>query len=73
MIYPDTVSRLADAELTELLQLVQLGGLVEREGGWGATADWMDVLSGGEKQRVAVRGASEIIVGFTVGSMCFIL
>jgi len=54
VIYPDTTSRLPDDELMELLRLVQLGGLVAREGGWGAVGDWMDVLSGGEKQRVAM-------------------
>ena len=33
---------------------MQLSYLHEREGGWSAVQDWMDVLSGGEKQRMAV-------------------
>ncbi len=56
LIYPHTkedfdAKGLKDADLLELLQQVHLEYLVEREGGWDAVQDWMDVLSGGEKQR----------------------
>ena len=37
-----------------LLQRAHLAFLVTREGGWDGSADWNDVLSGGEKQRVAL-------------------
>lgn len=44
----------SDKMLEEHLQRVQLGYLLEREGGLDAIADWLDVLSGGEKQRIAM-------------------
>lgn len=44
----------ADEKLIEHLNRVQLGYLLEREGGLDAIADWLDVLSGGEKQRIAM-------------------
>ncbi|KAI9282369.1 ABC transporter transmembrane region 2-domain-containing protein [Sporodiniella umbellata] len=59
VIYPDTPREAAakgydDEELLKLLDTVHLGYLVEREGGWNTVHDWADVLSGGEKQRVAM-------------------
>lgn len=36
------------------METVDLSNLVEREGGWDVKKDWEDVLSGGEKQRIAI-------------------
>ena len=59
VIYPDTHAAAlskgwTDDKISSLLQIVHLEYLVTREGGWGAQAEWADVLSGGEKQRVAM-------------------
>ncbi|MCL4139188.1 UNVERIFIED_CONTAM: hypothetical protein GTU68_057234 [Idotea baltica] len=55
VIYPDTKEGMTDGDLEKLLSRVQLSQILQREAeGWDAVADWMDVLSGGEKQRVAV-------------------
>ncbi|KAJ3037863.1 hypothetical protein HDV00_001278 [Rhizophlyctis rosea] len=59
VIYPDTKAEMdakgiTDADLQTMLQIVQVGGLVEREGGWDAEKDWKDVLAGGDKQRIAM-------------------
>lgn len=59
VIYPHSLEQcrekgISDDILFEFLEKVHLGYLVEREGGWDAVQDWMDVLSGGEKQRIAM-------------------
>ncbi|XP_063821103.1 ATP-binding cassette sub-family D member 3 [Ostrinia nubilalis] len=59
VIYPQTREEMVrrgrtDAQLTKFLELVQLAYLSARDGGWDAVEDWMDVLSGGEKQRIAM-------------------
>jgi len=59
IIYPHTkedfiTRNISDNDLLEILQQVQLEYLVERDGGWDSIQDWMDVLSGGEKQRIAM-------------------
>ena len=59
VIYPDThdemrQKRISDRDLCVFLDKVQLTYLLERENGWNSVQDWIDVLSGGEKQRIAV-------------------
>lgn len=53
--YPEFVkSGRTREELMEILTAVNLAYLPAREGGWGTRKEWRDVLSGGEKQRMAM-------------------
>lgn len=59
VIYPHSEMDMRDAgrrdsELSRVLEDVRLGYLPEREGGWDCRKEWKDVLSGGEKQRMAM-------------------
>lgn len=58
VIYPHSEMDMRDAnrrdnDLAQILADVHLAYLPEREGGWDARKEWKDVLSGGEKQRMA--------------------
>lgn len=59
VIYPHSEMDMRDAgrrdtELHRVLEEVRLGYLPDREGGWDCRKEWKDVLSGGEKQRMAM-------------------
>jgi len=59
VIYPDTEIEMRergrrDIELKHVLEEAKLGYLPDREGGWDTRKEWKDVLSGGEKQRMAI-------------------
>lgn len=59
VIYPHTEIDMheggeSDAGLQKILDAAHLGYLPQREGGWDARKEWKDVLSGGEKQRMAM-------------------
>ncbi|KAL4806893.1 ABC transporter transmembrane region 2-domain-containing protein [Aspergillus unguis] len=59
VIYPHTEIDMRDAgfsdsALQKVLDDAHLGYLPSREGGWDVRKEWKDVLSGGEKQRMAI-------------------
>ncbi|XP_017482076.1 PREDICTED: ATP-binding cassette sub-family D member 3 [Rhagoletis zephyria] len=59
VIYPHTRDDMirsgkSDEDLMKYLDIVQLTYLEQRENGLNAIEDWIDVLSGGEKQRIAM-------------------
>ncbi|KAK3950915.1 ABC transporter transmembrane region 2-domain-containing protein [Pseudoneurospora amorphoporcata] len=59
VIYPDGEAdmrekRKNEYDLKRALDQARLGYLPEREGGWDTRKEWKDILSGGEKQRLAI-------------------
>ncbi|XP_043069354.1 ATP-binding cassette sub-family D member 1 isoform X1 [Drosophila bipectinata] len=58
IIYPDTRDdmkrkKITDKELNNILKMVSLEHIVQRDG-FDVVRDWKDILSGGEKQRMAI-------------------
>lgn len=58
VIYPHSQQNMeargvTDADLLAILERVQMGSIVEREGGWDVAHEWRDALSGGDKQKIA--------------------
>jgi len=60
VIYPHSIAEMEAKGVTEddllvIMENVRLTHVIEREkGGWNTFNDWSDVLSGGEKQRIAM-------------------
>ncbi|KAI9768572.1 MAG: hypothetical protein M1840_004769 [Geoglossum simile] len=59
IIYPDSIREMRDKGVTdndlyEILKIVEIELIVDREGGWDSEKEWRDVLSGGLQQRVAM-------------------
>ena len=46
--------KLSDAELHDIVGIVELKELISTHGGFESTKNWKDVFSGGEKQRIAL-------------------
>lgn len=45
---------MSDHDLFNILSVVGMEDIVEREGGWDVAKEWRDTLSGGDKQRIAM-------------------
>ncbi|KAJ3785293.1 adrenoleukodystrophy protein [Lentinula aff. detonsa] len=58
VIYPHSKQEMiargsTDDDLLNILQVIQMDSVVEREGGWDSVREWRDALSGGDKQKIA--------------------
>ncbi|KAF0513138.1 ABC transporter transmembrane region 2-domain-containing protein [Gigaspora margarita] len=59
IIYPHSLADMirsgrTDKELLDILHIVKLSTIPDREGGWETQKEWKDVFSGGEKQRIGI-------------------
>lgn len=59
LIYPHTQTQFkqlgyTEQHLEDILSQVHLAYILKREGSWDKVNEWTDVLSGGEKQRMAI-------------------
>eukprot|EP01083_Nonionella_stella_P283419 964694_1 len=58
VIYPHSRAefeeRSNDSEISEILEFLQCRYIAEKPGGWDLIEDWPEVLSGGEKQQLAM-------------------
>ncbi|CAG8795878.1 5952_t:CDS:2, partial [Dentiscutata erythropus] len=59
IIYPHSLADMirsgrTDQELLDILRIVKLASIPDREGGWETQKEWKDVFSGGEKQRIGI-------------------
>ena len=52
--YPDLSSKVPDLALKKILELVELENFIENKDGFDQINDWNDVLSGGQKQKIAL-------------------
>ncbi|CAL1696300.1 unnamed protein product [Somion occarium] len=58
VIYPHSkvdmeAKGITDDDLLQILSLVNMTSIVEREGGWDAAREWREALSGGDQQKIA--------------------
>jgi ABC-type uncharacterized transport system fused permease/ATPase subunit len=52
-LIPHILGGITDYDLREILSVMQMDHIIEREGGWDAAREWRDALSGGDKQKIA--------------------
>ena len=59
IIYPDSLyefraKKVSETDLHDILKILEIEAIVDRQGGWDAIEEWRDVFSGGLQQRIAM-------------------